>query len=58
MIPETAFNEWYEELISLSLQACSPHLIGGPHMHWDSWAANWSPLREWNRLTNMGEETE
>ena len=50
MKPETTFIEWYEELISLSMQAAKPYLIGKPHMHWDSWADNWSAYREWNRL--------
>lgn len=58
MKPETPFFKWYEELISIAMQAGSPHLIDEPHMHWDSWAANWSPLREWNRLTSLGEMAE
>jgi len=51
MTPDMPFIEWYKELINLSLQAGQPHLIKEPHHHRDSWAADWSPYREWNRLT-------
>lgn len=50
MTPKMKFRPWYAELISLSLQAGSPYLIKPAHHHRDSWAADWSPYREWNRL--------
>ena len=51
--PTTPFTEWYKQLTSLASQAGQFELIGEPHMHYESWARNWTAHRELNRLAEM-----